>query len=195
MHFKLKAYRLKWYPLLAVLLAAAVGGCIFEPRDSQPPEDDTGSSWVVPDSPTKVFVNMTSGLESLSGTNYEKSINAEFTFIPLPGDENQFPGKFTGWNKLKEMEVTNTIIGDAQTLVIEFSNLNPIQTSTSFAQYEGRYELSIVNKSDTATVVYKAKARFDLKEGSKGWELTRWEDFESVAGFASWGFLRGTLSN
>jgi hypothetical protein len=174
---------------------ALLAGCIFTPRDAQAPGDDTGSSWIVPDNPTKVFVNMTSGLESLSGTNYEKSIGAAFTFIPLPSDEGQFPGVFDGWNKTREVETMNTIIGDSKTLVVVFSNLTQIGGSTSFAQYEGRYELSIVNKTAPDTLVYKGKARFDLQEGSKGWEMTRWEDFESVAGFASWGFLRGTLSN
>lgn len=181
--------------MLLAVIPLLCAGCIFEPRDSQPPGDDTGSSWIVPDNPTKVFVNMTSGLESLTGTNYEKSLAAAFTFVPLPSDASQFPGAFDGWNKTTEVEVMNTIIGDAKTLVVEFSNLTPIQTSTSYAQYEGRYELTIVNKTEPDTLVYEAKARFDLKEGSKGWEMTKWEDFESVTGFASWGFLRGTLSN
>ena len=178
---------------LLVLAAVLMAGCVFEPRDAQPPGDDTGASWIVPDNPTKVFVNMKSGLESLTGTNYEKSLASDFTFIPLPSDEAQFPGTFDGWTKSTEMEVTRTIIGDAKWLVVEFSNLKPIQTSTSFAQYEASYDLSIVNKTEPDTLEYKGKARFDLREGSKGWELTKWEDFESVAGFASWGFLRGTL--
>lgn len=192
MHSRSCRYRLG----VCVLLLAAVGaGCIFSPREAQPPGANSGSSWIVPDGPTKVFVNMTSGLESLTGTNYEKSLAASFTFIPLPSDAGQFPGVFDGWNKTKEVEVMNTIIGDAQSLVVEFSNLVRIEGTTSTAQYEGRYNLSIINKIAPDTLVYKGKAYFDLREGSKGWELTKWEDVESVTGFASWGFLRGTLSN
>ena len=181
------------YALLFAIVPALGAGCIFEPREANAPGDDTASSWTVPDNPIKVFVNMTSGLESLSGTNYEKSIGTDFTFLPLPSDANQFGDVFVGWNKTTEVEVMNTIIGDAKTLVVEFSDLTQILGSPSFAQYEGSYELSIVNKTAPDTLVYKAKARFDLSEGSKGWELTVWEDIESVSGFASWGFLRGTL--
>jgi hypothetical protein len=182
----------------AVLIAVAsmlFAGCIFTPREAEAPASDSGSSWTVPDNPTKVFVNMTSGLESLTGANYEKSLGAAFTFIPLPSDADQFPGAFDGWNKTREMQVMNTVIGDAKTLVVVFSDLVQKEGSTSSAQYEGRYELSIVNKTAPDTLVYKGKARFDLQEGSKGWELIKWEDFESVTGFASWGFLRGTLSS
>ncbi|MBI4720352.1 MAG: hypothetical protein HY770_03840 [Chitinivibrionia bacterium] len=156
--------------------------------------DNSGSSWIVPDHPTKVFVNMKSGLESLTGSNYEKSLNTGFLFVALPADENQFPA-LVGWTRANELEVLSNIIGDASKITCEFTGLTPKQQDISFAQYEGSYNLTIINKAPQDTTVYRAKALFDLREGSKGWELVKWEDTITSPGYATWGFLRGLLSN
>jgi hypothetical protein len=186
-------FRIKLSYFTVLLIAALLaGGCLFEPRQAEVPVGDQ-TSWVVPDAPSKVFVNMTSGLNSLSGTNYEKSLGTSFAFIPLPGDESQFPGAFDGWNRDVEIQVLTQIIGDAASIEVQFSDLTLNQKDISFAQYEGKYDLTIISKAAPDTSVYKAKARFDLQEGSKGWELVKWEDIEAVAGFPSWGFLRGSL--
>jgi hypothetical protein len=43
------------------------------------------------------------------------------------------------------------------------------------------------------TTFYKGKAEFRMQDGSKGWQLIQWQDIERSTGFASWGYLRGTL--
>jgi hypothetical protein len=195
MRSSVKRYGLRVCLLCAVLAAGAGGsGCLFTPREAAPPSDNTGSSWTVPDTPTKVFVNMKSGLESLTGTNYEKSINTEFLFVALPGDENQFPW-LSGWTRDRELEVLAKIIGDAAKITVDFTNLKKVQDSISYVQYEANYALTIIDKAAQDTTAYEAKALFDLREGSKGWELVRWEDTVASALYPTWGFLRGSLSS
>ena len=72
--------------------------------------------------------------------------------------------------------------------------MTSIRDQSPFADFQGDYEMFVVFASvppDTQT--YKGRAQFDMIEGSKGWQLVRWVDIERSTGFASWGFLRGTL--
>jgi len=176
----------------AGVVLVALGGCVFSPRDAEIPGGGE-TSWVVPDHPTKVFENMKSGLESLTGTNYEKSLGTAFAFLPLPGDASQFPGVFDNWDKTREVEAMNNLIGDASSLTVDFSGLTPINQDISAAQYEGFYSLTYVSKAAADTSTYRGKARFDLVEGSKGWELLKWEDIEADPQYPTWGFLRAQL--
>ena len=70
---------------LLVSAAIAPAGCdIFDPRA---PREAGGTEsnewpWVVPSRPKDVFVNLTSGLASPLNSNYERSLDLSFTFIP-----------------------------------------------------------------------------------------------------------------
>ena len=55
MRFNHGRYCLLGGALLFAMAPLLFGGCIFTPRDAQDPGDDTGSSWIVPDNPTKVL--------------------------------------------------------------------------------------------------------------------------------------------
>lgn len=184
------AKRAIWF-LLSAVLPTLGSGCLFQPREAQAPAGEE-AGWVVPDEPSVVFVNMENGLESLKGTNYEKSIASQFVFVPLPSDADQLPGAFDGWNAQVEKEVTRRIIGDSQSIQVDFLGLTRINNDISFAQFQGSYELTLVSKAAQDTVVYKGKAQFELREGSRGWEMVRWEEIESVVGYPTWGYLRGS---
>ncbi len=181
-----------FFSALLPMVLLVFGGCLFSPRNAEDPGGE-GTSWVVPDFPEKVFDNMTTGLEDLSGANYEKSLGETFLFIPLPGDKDQYPGVFDLWNKTREVEAMNRLISDAKEINLDFKNLTIITQDISAAQFEGRYDLMVVSKAVADTSIYRGKARFSLKEGSKGWELMQWEDIESDAQYPSWGFLRAQL--
>jgi hypothetical protein len=181
--------------LLVLLLVpfAMMAGCIFDTREANPP-GGVGSTWQVPDFPSKVFLNLESGLEELTGTNYERSLNEIFTFVPLPEDANNLPGgAFDDWSVDVEMQVVRRLLADANKIAVNFTDLEQIRNQTGFADFQGFYDLSVIDRSiPPDTVIYKGKAQFDFQEGSKGWQMVRWEDLERVTNFASWGFLRGS---
>jgi hypothetical protein len=175
-----------------VCLLFMVTGCIFDTREANPPGGE-GSTWQVPDFPSKVFINMKSGLEELTGTNYERSLDASFTFVPLPEDANQLPGAFDNWTAEVEMQVVRRLLADASKITVDFTDLEQILSQTGFADFQGFYDLTIIDRSTPPdTTQYKGKAQFNFQEGSKGWQIVRWEDIEFVTDFATWGFLRGS---
>ncbi len=169
-----------------------VTGCLFDTRDAQDPA--TGSTWQVPTVPQRVFLNMESGLEDLSGVNYTRSLHDNFTFVPLPEDAANptLAGKFDNWTRAVEEDVVNRMVSESSSIEVSFTNRLQIRDQNPFADFQADYLLILFSNSlpvDTA----RGKAQFDMQDGSKGWQLTRWEDIERVSGFATWGFLRGSL--
>lgn len=178
---------------IAALLMLSTGtGCIFEVRDAQPPS--SGSTWLVPDDPQRVFQNMESGLEDLSGVNYTRSLDDAFTFNPTVEDSLNptLAGKFDNWTVDVEKEVTEIILSEASSLKVAFTERDQIFDSSAEVKFKLRYELEIItNTVPPDTLTYKGRAQFDIVNGSKGWQLRRWRDEERESGFATWGFLRG----
>ena len=168
-------------------------GCIFDTRNPEPP-GGAGSTWVVPNLPTQVFTNMRNGLEDLSGVNYKRSIQDIFTFVPLPEDLSNptLIGAFDNWTADVEKEVIDKLLADASNIDVSFNNIEQTLDRTPFAYFHVDYSLRWIDTSSDTTF-YKAKAEFRMQDGSKGWQLIYWQDIERVSGFASWGFLRGTL--
>ena len=181
---------LLWWLVAGLFLAT---GCLFEPREADNP--DSGSTWIKPDFPNKVFSNMETGLEDLSGGNYERSIGDSFIFIPLPGDIAQNgPEAYADWNFEVENSVLLKLLGDASKIEVSFTGLKAVSQQGDLSQWEASYSLEITTITDPPTIeTYKGKARFDFLNGSKGYELVKWEDIEAVLGFPTWGYLRGIL--
>lgn len=181
---------LLWCLVAGLVLAT---GCLFEPREANNP--DSGSTWIKPDFPNKVFANMETGLEDLSGGNYERSIGDTFVFIPLPGDIAQNGAEaYNGWNSEVEISVMRKLLGDATKIEVAFTGVTPAGQQGDLYQYEASYNLTITPINDPSTLeIYQGKARFDFLNGSKGYELVKWEDIEAVLGFPTWGYLRGIL--
>lgn len=175
-----------------VLLAFTAGtGCIFEVRDAAPP--DSGSTWVVPDDPQRVFQNMKTGLEDRTGANYFRSLNDAFAFNPTATDSvTQPPGTYDNWTVDVEKDVTDNILANASTVVVNFTDRVQIQDTSVEVKFDLRYELILTDAISGTDTSYKGAAQFTMVNGSKGWQLSRWRDTEAESGFATWGFLRGT---
>ncbi len=178
-----------------LLVMTGLTGCIFDTRESEVP-GGAGSTWVVPILPSQVYTNMRNGLEDLTGDNYKRSIEDIFTFVPLPEDLNNptLIGAFDNWTADVEKEVVDKLLADASNIDVSFTNIEQIFDQSPFANFRVDYSLRVLdNTVPPDTTFYKGKAQFDMHDGSKGWQLIRWEDIERVSGFATWGFLRGTL--
>lgn len=170
-----------------------VSGCLFDTRDAEPPGGE-GSTWVVPTVPSRVFTNLKSGLEELTGTNYVRSLHDDFSFIPLPEDESQFPpGWFVGWNRDTEVQVVERMVAESNEISVRFISPQQITDQASFAEFRADYELIMDKPALAEPDTFQGFAEFDMVNGSKGWQLILWEDLERRSGFATWGRVRGEL--
>ena len=184
---------------LLLLAAIAPEGCIFEPRTAETPGSGTDPyPWIVPTRPKDVFVNLKSGLASNLDSNYERSLDAAFTFIPSADAENIYPGSFDGWTKGVELEFltrVKTLYVGARSGQFGDANLNFTYEDerVGLAIYEGTYTITLNLGDGSPAVVYAGIARFTVVQGTQGWVLSIWEDIEASGANPTSGILRGAL--
>ena len=189
------------YVISALLLLATIApeGCIFEPRTAEPPGGGTDLyPWIVPNRPKDVFANLASGLASNLDSNYERSLDPAFTFIPSADAEAVYPGSFEGWTKAIELDVLARIktyyVGERS---VQFGDENLNFTyedeQVGFATYEGIYTITLNLGDGSPALVYAGIAKFTIVQGTQGWVLSIWEDIEPSGTNPTSGILRGAL--
>ena len=189
------------YLIGALVFAAAIAqaGCLFEPREPEEPGTATEQyPWVIPNRPKDVFTNLRSGLASNLDSNYERSLDPNFTFIPSDDALSVYPGSFVDpWTKAVELDVLTLIKTNytgARNVQFGDANLNfdKENEQVGLATYEGPYTITLT-LGDGSSETYAARAVFTIVQGSQGWVLKSWEDIEASGTNPTSGILRGAL--
>ncbi|HER44109.1 MAG TPA: hypothetical protein ENO08_06585 [Candidatus Eisenbacteria bacterium] len=187
--------------ILPVLFLVAAG-CIFEPREAESPDAGEEATWITPNLPKDVFVNLTTGLAADANSNYERSLSQDFTFVPLPEDVGALGAEvFEGWNKEIEMEFLTRLKGIfLGERTIQFGDENMVfdredidVPATGFAEFEGEYLMTLDPGDGSPVEHYAGRAIFYLEKQTQGWMLTKWEDIDVSGSYPTSGYLRGTL--
>lgn len=187
---------------LAVLLAIAVAGqgcTLFDPRDPEPPDTGEQDTWIIPNTPKDVFLNLASGLASSKNSNYERSLDAAFVFIPRPEDEATLGADvFVDWTKDVELQWLSRLKGEyLGTRSVQFGNENGTfeyeDIQVGEATFEGSYKIVLDPGNGSPAETYAGIARFIVTRGTAGWVLTSWQDIDVNGAFPTSGYLRGTL--
>jgi hypothetical protein len=183
---------------LLLLATFVLGGCIFEPRTAEPPASGAEKyPWITPNRPTDVFANLASGLASDHDSNYERSLDATFTFVPSPDAEAIYPGQFDDWTKQVELDMLKSVKLDyAGARTVQFGdsagNFAKKNEQGGIATYEGDYTITLSLGGDSSAV-YAGYAQFTLIYGTQGWVLQIWEDIRAIGPNPTSGILRGRL--
>ena len=189
--------RMKWAVLLGLLIFQSCG--VLEPREAQTPENTQDTPWILPLSPKDVFKNLKSGFGSAKDSNYDRSLDPTFTFVPRIDDAALFdPTVFQNWTKDVELQVLRRIKGDFPAArSIQFGTGADMQFTkesieVQIAYFEGPYVITLNSGSGPAQT-FAGIARFTVKQGTQGWVLTKWEDLDLFENFTTSGRLRGSL--
>jgi hypothetical protein len=184
---------------LLFLAAIAQEGCAFEPRTAEPPGGGADvCPWIPPNRPKDVFVNLKSGFACNLDSNYERSLDPAFAFIPSADAESVYPGKFADWTKAVELTVLTriktTYVGARS---VQFGDANMKFTyedeQVGLARYEGPYTITLNSGDGSPALVYAGIARFTIVQGTQGWVLSIWEDIQASGVNPTSGILRGAL--
>ena len=182
-----------------LVLLMVAGGCVLEPREAEAPDSEDGGTWITPNLPKDVFVNLITGLAAAANSNYERSLDQDFTFIPLPEDVSALGSEvFEGWNKEIEMGMLTRLKGIfLGERTIQFGDENMVfeleNVEVGYAEFEGEYVITLEPGDGSPIETYAGRAIFFLEKPTQGWVLTRWEDIDVSGSFPSSGYLRGTL--
>ena len=184
--------------VLLLALVVTTCGCLFNPRDPEPPGQEDEDPWVNPIAPKNVFLNLQTGLKNKSNSNYERSLDPSYTFVPRPEDEAALGSDvFANWTKNVELDVITRLKGEylgERTVQFGDENLTFERESIEVgkAEFEGDYEI-VLNRKDGSKETYAGKAIFYIEETTQGWVLKKWEDIDVSGTNPTSGYLRGTL--
>lgn len=179
--------------VLVVVLFAA-GGCLFEPRTAEKPSGGDDACWIVPNTPTDVFLNLNCGLASAGNSSYDRSVSSEFTFIPRPGYDG--PGNFEEWDKDEELDVITRIKGDYQgERSMQFGKEDGTWEDKNIevqkAWYKGPYYIRLNRGDGSDEEIFAGKAIFYVEQTTKGWVLAKWEDIDIIGSYPTSANIRG----
>ena len=183
----------------ALVLLLLAQGCVFDPRDAEPPDTDEQDTWIIPNTARDVFLNLESGFESPKNSNYDRSLDPEFRFYPRTEDELTLGSDaFADWTKTVELgwltrvkeeyPAARTVqFGDSE-LRFEYED-----TSSNPAVFEGQYMITLDPADGSGVDTVAGIARFVVYQGTQGWVLTEWRDIDVNGNYPTSGYLRATL--
>ena len=188
--------------LLSVLVLA---GCIFNPRDPEPPSVGSVVSYNPRNSPRNVWENLQISLQNNDSFGWEENTSADFIYIPDTGAANQFPGVFTGWNYEREKSFINNFYstpGVSNLAKMRNDDFNVPEPSGTEVVWEGViYYVRVTDTNDGSEIRYRASAMITFRLEGNFWYIYRWEDQtgesdpDSGQILPTLGVLRGTFGS
>jgi hypothetical protein len=181
-----------------MLILISSHGCIFEPRKAEQPGGGTEDKWIVPNAAKDVFVNLKSGFASKNNSNYDRSLDPAFVFVPRTEDVANLPsGALDDWTKQVELDFLTRLKGEyPKARNIQFGdadgNFEKENVEVGRAVFEGSYIMTL-DPGDGVVQTYAGIARFTVVNGTQGWVLVSWEDLDVNGNHSTAGYLRGRL--
>jgi hypothetical protein len=190
--------------VLAVLVATS--GCIFEPRDPEPPSTGAPVSYLPQISTANVWANLERSLAAGHAPGWEDNISQDvFVYEPDSDAENQFPGVFDGWDRSREVNFINNFYNSGVSIEAKMRDDDFVLPGDSGTEviWEGViYDVIVTNTADQSTTRYRASAIITFSLEGNFWYITRWRDQQGESNpdnpgqlLSSMGVLRGTFAS
>jgi hypothetical protein len=191
--------------LIAVSLVLGINACEnpFQTRSPESPQR-VQSTFILPHSPSIVFINLRNALAELNVVNYERCFSDSthagraFRFIPEATVANTNPGLFSGWSVKEERDyfarMRDPLPADS-VFTLRLDSLQTVVTGDS-ATFLQRYELIARHQRQASGVPRKVsgEGRFWLSRDQFGdWSIYRWADF-SAGSALTWSTLKAAFA-
>ncbi len=165
------------FSLVGFLCLTLFCGCLFTPRDPEPPSSAAPIDYLPRTSPRNVWANLGTSLENNDSFGWEENLHPEFTYLPDAESENQFPGAFTGWDLAKEMIFINNFYASDVTNIASMrdSDFNVPEPVGNEVHWEGVIYYVRVG-SDGSETRYRASAIIIFRFEGNFWYVYSWED-------------------
>ncbi len=164
---------------LTLVMLAQLCGCIFSPRDPDPPTSGQSIPYNDRTSPRKVWENLQMSLNASDSFGWEENLHPEFTYIPDSEAANQFPGAFDDWDLAKELNFINNFYGSQVSNISimrnpEFVVPEPVGDEV---RWEGViYYVRVSSSGSEGETRYRASAIITFRFEGNFWYVYRWED-------------------
>jgi hypothetical protein len=191
-----------WLLVAGLGLVASCG--VFEPRDSESPEEGSGGSvYVPPQEPPVVISNLVTVMVESPHTNYPELFSEDFTFVPDPDDvltlESIYgQGVFDNWDMDVELQVGDRLFGRYFLALLELSEGTVTEDTDSTYTVYHEYWFDILGDRGWSRFRGAANFRIKMDPSDNLWYLYQWEDFRTESSDSTdidgtWGLLKGEI--
>jgi hypothetical protein len=168
--------------VLAALACLLAGGCLFAPREAEPPQTGDIVRYLDQISPSAVWDNLETSIEATHAPGWEAAISQTgFTYRPDDAAENQYPGVFAGWDRDREIAFISWLYNADPTIDALMRNVEFVVPPSSGSEsiWESViYDLTVTSTVDDSSVRYRGSARITFSLEGNFWYITEWLDLE-----------------
>jgi len=190
---------------LTLVVLPLVTGCLFEPRDPEPPQT-AAIDYLPRSSPANVWENCRLALTNKDSGGWDTAVSENFIYVPDGATETGFPGiDWTAWDKTVEMAFIGNWLASGATIASEgLQWQDPASASTpagsgGFAEWDVTYYLEVTD-SFGSTTRYRGRTILEFQLEGSYWYLSYWRDEQGEqdpdnpeSTLATMGALRGTF--
>ena len=193
---------LMWLLVAGLALVASCG--IFEPRDSETPDEGSGSSsYTQPQDPATAISNLVNVMSESPHSNYTDMFAEDFKFVPDPDDvltlESIYgQGVFDDWDVDEEVDVGDKVFSRYLLILLDLAEGTVTEDTDSTYTVLHEYRLDVLGDDGWARYRGAANLRIRQDPSDRLWYISEWEDFRTEASDSSgvdgtWGLLKGEI--
>jgi hypothetical protein len=180
--------------------ALTCAGCIFSPREPEPPSGGPPIPWETPINTSIVLTNLRAALEGEGVSNTVDCFTDDYRFHVDPQDSldagQEAEQRYANWVLSDEEHAVNGIFANAADITVRFTNTVPPNEGQDDTYRKESYELTIQWQSGPhihEEISYKGTATLYMRrDGTGRWAIYQWVDRRlDPPTHATWGSLRG----
>ncbi len=192
---------------IAVLVTTSVlsTGCIFEPREPEPPTTGEAIPYLEKSSTANAWANLEKSLEASHAPGWEDNISLDiFIYVPDTDAASQFPGVFDGWGREKEVAFINNFYNSDVTItaqLLQTGYVVPPDAGTQVAWEDVIYDVTVTENANGSSTRYRGKAIITFRLEGNFWYIYQWRDQQGESDpetnqlLPTMGVLRGTFGS
>jgi hypothetical protein len=194
--------------MVLLLGSLAAAGCgLFEPRDPDPPTQQTDAPPPATD-PDALIQNLQAAVAQKSTVNYERCFagfgepsggGARFVFVPSPGAAAAYSGVFQQWGIDQERQYFQNLVSRSAGKPNAYANLT-LTHRTLIASGDSAvhsYDYTLTFEHSDPAFPQTATGTMQLvmaPEKGNAWVIYRWIDYKTT-GDITWSHFKGKFSN
>jgi len=195
-----------WGAACAASVVILLSGCLFTPREPEPPGTGIQIDYLPKSEPGNVWANLGKSLVALHAPGWEDNISLiEFRYIPDDEARDQFPPEtFIGWDRDREVTFINRFYNSGVSIIAKMSEdsfVFPPASGSEMTVEDIVYDLRVIDNQDGSQVRYRGKCDVIFRLEANFWYIYEWRDLQGESDpdtgqlLNTMGVLRGTFGS
>jgi hypothetical protein len=164
--------------ILLAILAFALGGCLFEPREAETPISEGIVEYNPRTSARNVWANLELALGNTDAGGWDENLSEDFQYFPDTETESLYPGiDWANWGKPQEMTFINNWFGSNVTITADLFNeeINTNDPAGTSGEWELIYFVRVIDEFNSETR-YRGRAFIGFQLEGNFWYIRYWRD-------------------